>query len=105
MKWLLAIGAATLVGCVTTSPDPQTLTRRHADNVRTAEKDGYQIVERNGTTLFCASGAPLGSHIVPACEPEAAWERDQLWVWRGGAAWPGVNPQSGRSSVEGTLGY
>jgi hypothetical protein len=105
MKWLLAISTATLVGCVSTSPDPQTPARRHADNVRTAEKDGYQIVARNGGTLFCASGAPLGSHIVPACEREAEWEKNQLWVGRGGAAWPGLNTQSGRGPTEGTLGY
>ena len=65
MKWLLVIGAATLVGCAGTPPDPQTLARRHADNVRTAQRDGYPIVELDGRTVFCATDTPAGSHIVP----------------------------------------
>jgi hypothetical protein len=105
MKWLLALSAATLLGCVSTSPEPLSAARRHADNVRTAEKDGYQIVERDDKTLFCATAAPVGSHIVPACTDEAEWEDDQLWVWRDGPAWPGLNSQSGHSATAGTLGY
>jgi hypothetical protein len=105
MKWLLATGAATLLGCAATSPDAVRATHRHAENLQTAEQDGYQIVQRDGKTLFCATAAPVGSHIVPACKSEAEWEGDQLWVWRGGPAWPGLNAQSGHSTTSRTLGY
>ena len=105
MKWLLVIGAATLIGCAGTPPDPQTLARRHADNVRTAQRNGYPIVELDGRTVFCATDAPAGSHIVPPCKAEAEWERDQLWVWRGCLAWleHGITPRSERGHV-GLLG-
>jgi hypothetical protein len=105
MRWLPTIGVATLLGCVSPSPDPLTAARRHAANVQTAQQEGYQIVERSDKTQFCATAAPVGSHVVPPCEAEADWEIDQLWVWRGGPAWPGLNGQSGHSPASGTLGY
>ena len=103
MKCALLIVTAALAGCATASPGPQTLARRHADNLAAAAKEGYQIVDRSGQTVFCPTRPSTGSHVVAGCLTETQWEKRELWVWRGGS-WTSGTGESGRSPTEGSLG-
>ena len=103
MKWCLLIVAAALAGCATTPGDPAALARQHDRNVAEAQRLDYLVMERRGETLFCATHAPTGSHVVPGCVPEAQWEREHLAA--GGIPVTGISGVSGRCACEGTLGY
>ena len=102
MKWNLLILAAALAGCATTAPDPATArARQHDRNIALAKRLGYDVIAENGETRFCATSAATGSHVLPPCLTEAAWEQNHpfqvgLVVCCG---------ESGRSSYEGTLGH
>lgn len=80
MNRFLLIVAAMLAGCATTPPNPTTLALQHERNVLLAHQLGYDVVTQNGHTLFCATSAPIASHIVPPCMAEAAWEFNRLEV-------------------------
>jgi len=69
--------AATVVGCATQPATKEALARRHAANVAAAEDAGYKVTSRNGRTMFCPAGAPIGSHIA-ICLTESEWEQEQM---------------------------
>ena len=58
----------------------------------------------DGESSFCATDAPTGSHILPPCMSESEWVLLHPDMGSG----PNVSSgtvESGRSSLEGTLGY
>lgn len=83
MNKLLLIMVLALVGCASQPRAPQATAERHALNVAAAKDLGYEVVTRDGRTLFCSTQAPTGSHVAPGCLTEQQWEQRQLWVWSG----------------------
>jgi hypothetical protein len=93
----LLIVAVMLAGCVTTQ-DLQA--RRHADNLTAAAKEGYQVANKDGQTLFCPTRPEIGSHVVAGCLTEAQWEQRELSVSRG-SIW---TSSSGEGRTDGGSG-
>ena len=102
MRPAVMLVAAALAACATTPPATQLLVRHHADNLAAAARDGYQVVSRDGQTLFCPTRPSTGSHIVAGCLTEAQWEERELWG-SSGSGWVSGNGQSGRPQNEGSL--
>ena len=103
MRAFMIMMALTLAGCAAHPPATQREPERHAANLAAAQAAGYQVISgRDGSTLFCAPAAETGSHLVPGCLNETAWERKQVDLESG----PSTSAQtlSARPSDSGTLG-
>ena len=72
-----------LAGCAAQPRVSDAMAQRHAANVAAAQDLGYQVISKDGQTLFCNAQAPTGSHLAPGCLTEREWEQRQLWVWSG----------------------
>jgi hypothetical protein len=103
MRASIVMMALTLAGCAADPPASQPQADRHAANVRAAHTAGYALVSgRDGSTLYCAPAAETGSHLVPGCLNETAWERKQVDLESGLS--PSSQTLSGRPTDSGTLG-
>jgi hypothetical protein len=103
MRVSIVMTALALAGCVAHPPTAQRITERHVANLEAAHQAGYQMISGlDGSTLFCAPAAETGSHVVPRCLNETAWERKQVDLVSG----PSTSAQtlSGRPQDSGTLG-
>ena len=105
MRYLvLTTIVVTLTGCAAQPPTPEAAMIRHAANISAAEDAGYSVINSDkGQTLFCATRAPTGSHLVRPCLTETQWEQQQIWVWHGANS--SAQAESGRSPLSGAASY